>query len=189
MKHVKELAAKLFETLLEQCQEIHSLEHGIADRDAFIKDIEARYEDHKQALLISDDLTRRLQESNNALAAENNKRQEIEQMLNASLDKLAQQNTELTNRFQALQQGSVDLSNKVAELETENAVLADRAAVLQLQNNDLRDEIKAHVITRDNLCDRIDSARGVLLANRNDINQTWVDDVDVILSPVKLISK
>ena len=182
MKHVKELAAKLFETLLEQGQEIRSLEHGIADRDAFIKDIEARYEDHKQALLISDDLTRRLQASNSALAAENNTRQARESELSGQIDNLRQVNTELTNRFQALQQGNVDLSNKVAELEKENALLADGAAVLQLQNNDLRDEIKAHVITADNLRDRIDVARSVLLAHRNDINQVWVDEVDKALN-------
>ena len=185
MKHVKELA----EIIVEQGLMIEALQRDISEivkqRDERIK----HADDLADQLLDRTLETQRLQESNNALAAENNRRQEREQSLASANESLRQYNAELTNRFQALQQGNVDLSNKVAAMETENATLADQAAVLQLQNNDLRDEIKAHVITRDNLCDRIDSARGVLLANRNDINQTWVDDVDVILSPVKLISK
>lgn len=145
MKHVKELA----EIIVEQGRMIDDLD---SDLMATLK----QRDDHRRneaergiQLSEAQQLVKRLQESNNALAADNNRRQETEQMLNASFDKLAQQNTELTNRFQALQQGNVDLSNKVAELETENAVLADQAAVLQLQNDDLRDEIKAHVITAD----------------------------------------
>lgn len=154
MIYVKELA----EIIVEQGLMMEALQKDISEvvkqRD------EHKYNENTIGVQLSEaeQSIARLQESNNALAADNNRRQETEQMLNASLDKLVKQNTELTNRFQALQQGNVDLSNKVAELETENAVLADQAAVLQLQNDDLRDEIKAHVITADNLRDRITDA-------------------------------
>lgn len=151
MKHVKELA----EIIVEQGRMIEDLEQDYSlackQRD------EHRRNEAERGIQLSEaqQLVKRLQESNSALAADNNRRQEREQSLASDNESLRQFNTELTNRFQALQQGNVDLSNKVAELETENAVLADREAVLQLQNNDLRDEIKAHVITADNLRDRI----------------------------------
>jgi len=179
MIYVKELA----EIIVKQGLMMEALQRDISEVVKQRDESALRITDFEDRLLKDALEFERLQQSNNALAADNNRRQEIEQMLNASLDKLVQQNAELTNRFQALQQGNVDLSNKVAELETENAVLADQAAVLQLQNNDLRDEIKAHVITADNLRDRINAGRAVLLSNRNDINQTWVDDVDTILQP------
>lgn len=178
MKHVKELA----EIIVEQGLMMEALQRDIGEvvkqRD------EHKYNENTISVQLSEaeQSVARLQESNNALAAENNKRQEREQSLTSDNESLRQFNAELTNRFQALQQGNVDLSNKVAALETENATLADQAAVLQLQNDELRDEIKVHVITAANLRDRIDVARSVLLAHRNDINQVWVDEVDKALN-------
>ncbi len=154
MKHVKELA----EIIVEQGKVIDELGRDfsivIKQRDDSLRDLKSASEKFHEA----EQSIARLQESNNALAAENNKRQEREQSLVSGNESLRQLNAELTNRFQALQQGSVDLSNRVAGLEAENAVLADQEAVLQLQNNDIRDEIKAHVITADNLRDRIANA-------------------------------
>lgn len=113
MKHVKELA----EIIVEQGRFIEDLDQDfktvLKQRDDLLRSEKVTAEKFYEA----EQSIARLQESNNALAADNNKRQEIEQMLNSSLDKLVQQNAELTNRFQALQQGNVDLSNKVAELE------------------------------------------------------------------------